>query len=254
MAYIVTVTNQKGGVGKTTTASALAAGSASVLGRRSLAIDLDPQCNLSFSYGADVGGGVPSVKDVLDGVDPAHCVQHLDQGDLIASTLALAGADRQYTDMGASHRLSEAIESIAEDYELIVIDTPPTLGILTLMALTASNGAVVPLCADVYSLQAVGQLLETVQTVRKYSNQSLEVLGYLVTRFDGRSNASREYLSLIRQVSGQSGVPMFGTVIREGVAVREAAGSGRSVFEAPSKQADDYEAFVREFSAKVWGE
>lgn len=255
MAYIVTVTNQKGGVGKTTTAAALASGAGRLLGKRALAIDLDPQCNLSFSFGAEVGEGVPSAKDVLDKTKPvAGCVQGLPQGDLIPSTLALAGADRQYSGIDASFRLREEIEGLADSYDLIVIDTPPTLGVLTLMALTASDGVVVPLCADVYSIQAVGQLLETVGTVKKYSNPALDVLGYLVTRFDGRSNASREYRDLIDQVAGQTGIPVFSSVIREGVAVREAAGSGRSIFDAKSKQSDDYETFLKEFSQKAWGE
>lgn len=255
MAYIVTVTNQKGGVGKTTTAAALASGASKLLGRKSLAIDLDPQCNLSFSFGAEVGDGTLSAKDALDGsVAVADCIQRVEQGDIVPSTLALAGADRQYTDMGASYRLREAIADARDGYDLIVVDTPPTLGILTLMALTASDGVVVPLCADAYSIQAVGQLLETIQTVRKYSNPELDVLGYLVTRFDGRSNASHEYRNLIGQVSEQSGIPLFSTTIREGVAVREAAGSGRSLFDAKSRQSDDYGSFISEFAAKVWGE
>lgn len=255
MAYIVTITNQKGGVGKTTTASALASGVRSELGKRVLSVDLDPQCNLSFSFGADVRAGASSVKDALDGMRPAgECVQRLAQGDLIPSTLDLAGADRSYIGIEASYRLRETLDEIAGDYDLIVVDTPPTLGVLTLMALTASDGLVVPLCADAYSIQAVGQLLETVQTVRRYSNSGLDVLGYLVTRFDGRSNASREYKSLIGQVSEQTGVPVFNTVVREGVAVREAAGSGRSLFDSKSNQADDYRNFIREFAGKVWSE
>lgn len=254
MAYVITVTNQKGGVGKTTTAAALASGAMSKIGKKVLSIDLDPQCNLSFSFGADVGDAVANIKDALDGLrDPRACVQRLPQGDLIPSTLELAGADRLYIGIEASYRLREEINKVSEGYDLVVIDTPPTLGVLTLMALTASDGVVVPLCADAYSIQAVAQLLETVQTVRKYSNSSLEVLGYLVTRFDGRSNASREYKSLIEQVSVQTGVPVFDSVIREGVAIREAAGSGKSVFDAKSNQADDYEAFLREISNVIWG-
>lgn len=255
MAYVVTITNQKGGVGKTTTAAALASGARLEFGKKVLSVDLDPQCNLSFSFGADVSVDAPSVKDALDGTRSAgECIQRLDQGDLIPSTLDLAGADRAYIGIESSYRLRESLNEVAGDYDLVVIDTPPTLGVLTLMALTASDGLVVPLCADAYSIQAVGQLLETVQTVTRYSNNKLDVLGYLVTRFDGRSNASREYRSLIGQVSERTGVPVFGVAIREGVAVREAAGSGRSLFDAKSKQADDYREFIREFADRVWGE
>lgn len=255
MSYVLTVTNQKGGVGKTTTAAALASGAKLLLGKRVLAVDLDPQCNLSLALGGDLSQELPNVRDALDRrLAVRECVQALAQCDLLPSTLGLAGADRRYTDMGATFRLREALESVSDDYDLVVIDTPPTLGVLTLMALTASDGTLIPLNTDAFSIQAVGQLLETVETVRKYSNPALSVIGYAITRYDGRSRASKDYRDAIADVADKTGIPLLASIVREGVAAREATGSGVSIFEQRSRQSDDYESLLREVAGKVWSE
>jgi ATPases involved in chromosome partitioning len=252
MAQIIAVINQKGGVGKSTTTLALGAG-LSCKGFKTLFIDLDAQANLSYTLGADITGlANHSVFDVLTGKSAVGAVQQTAQGAVIASSPALVGADTVLTAVGKEYFLKEALEPLDKDYDYIIIDTPPALGILTINALTACTGAIIPAQADIYSLQGISQLYGTLQTVKKYCNPSLKVLGILLTRYNARAIISREVAEMIERMATQLHTVLYKTKIREATAIKEAQARRLSIYEyAPkSNAAIDYRAFVDEVIGK----
>ena len=170
---IITLANQKGGVAKTTTSSALAAG-LSNLGNKVLAIDLDPQSNFTLSCGVDVLSFEKTIYDVFKGeCDAASIVTETALGwDLIPGGLNLAGADMEFTQLGREKMLVKALSKIRENYDYIIIDTPPTLGILTANSLIASDYLLVPMEADIYSIQGLSQLSGFIQNVYENGNRN----------------------------------------------------------------------------------
>lgn len=246
MSKTIAIINQKGGVGKSTTAEALAAG-LSLKGYKTLSIDLDAQANLTYTSGAKTDGA--TALGVLTGeVKPKEAIQHTPSGDIIAANKALAGADAFIADTGKEYKLKEALESIKADYDYIIIDTPPALGILTVNALTACDSVVIPAQADIYSLQGVEQLAETMKPVKKYCNPALSIEGILLTRYSPRSVLSREVAELAEQLAAKLGTKLFKTTIRENIAVKEAQISQQSLYSyAPkAKATEDYTAFISE--------
>ena len=242
----ITVTNQKGGTGKTTTAIQLAAG-LSLKGYKTLSIDLDAQGNLTYTAGAKTNGA--TAPGVLTGeVKAEDAIQHTPSGDIIAANKALAGADAFIADTGKEYRLKEALESLQAAYDYIIIDTPPALGILTINALTACNSVIIPAQADIYSLQGIEQLADTMKPVKKYCNPNLKIAGILLTRYSSRSVLSREVAELAEQLADKLGTKLFKTTIREAIAVKEAQISQQSLFDyAPkAKVTEDYRAFIEE--------
>ena len=246
---VITLSNQKGGVAKTTTSSALAAGLHN-RGFRVLAVDLDPQCNFCLSCGVDMLQIEKSLYDVFRKTATVKeiAVPVAVGYDLIPGGLTLAGADMDFTQTGREYMLKEALQSVADCYDYVVIDTPPTLGILTVNALTASDVVVVPMVADVYSLQGLSQLKSLIDNVRKYCNSDLQIAGLLLTKYNERQNASRTVRSMIEEAAAQIGTKVFNTYIRESVAVREAALLQNDIFkEAPKANATiDYNGFIDE--------
>lgn len=245
-AKIIAVVNQKGGVGKSTTAQALTAGLL-LKNFACLTIDLDAQGNLTYTLGAKTDEA--TILEVLTGeVEAKDATQHLKNGDTIAANKALAGADAFISETGKEYRLKEALQSLEEQYDYIIIDTPPTLGILTVNALTACNSIIIPAQADIYSLQGIEQLANTMRSVRKYCNPNLKIEGILLTRYNSRSVLSKEVAELANQLAKKLGTRLFESTIREGVAVKEAQISQKSIFEyAPqAKVAQDYKAFIEE--------
>lgn len=248
--HIYAVINQKGGVGKTTTVSALAGG-LKLGNNRVLAVDLDPQGNLSFSFGAEPDG--KSALGLLTGELPAaDAVVHTEQGDIIPGGRALSGADAFITDTGKEYRLREALAGLESRYDYIVIDTPPALGILTVNALTACTSVIIPAQADVYSLQGIEQLGETVSAVKKYCNSGLYIEGILLTRYNPRSVLSRDILSFMEQMAARLETKVFNAKIREAVSVREAQMLRQDIFSyaAKSNVAADYSTFIDELLMK----
>ena len=244
---IIAVINQKGGVGKSTTAEALIAGLL-LKGHTCLAIDLDAQGNLSYTAGAKTEG-VPTVLEVLTGEATAReAIQHLQGGDVIAANKALAGADAFINSTGKEYKLKEALEELQGKYQYIIIDTPPALGILTVNALTACHSIIIPAQADIYSLQGIEKLAETIKPVKKYCNPSIFIEGILLTRYSPRSVLSREVAEIAGKLADKLGTKVFKTTIREAIAVKEAQISQQSLFEyAPkAKVAEDYRAFIEE--------
>lgn len=246
MSKVYAIINQKGGVGKSTTAEALAAG-LSLKGYKTLSIDLDAQANMSYTAGAKTDGA--TALGVLTGeVDTAAAIQHTGSGDIIAASKALAGADAFIADTGKEYKLKEALEGVKADYDYIIIDTPPALGILTINALTACDSVIIPAQADIYSLQGVEQLAETMKPVKKYCNPALTVEGILLTRYSPRSVLSREVAELAGQLAGKLGTKLFKTTIREAIAVKEAQISQQSLYTYAPKAnvTEDYNRFIAE--------
>lgn len=243
---IIAIINQKGGVGKSTTAEALIAG-LSLKGFSVLSIDLDAQGNMTYTAGAKTDGA--TALGVLTGeVKVEDAIQKTKSGDIIAANKALAGADAFIADTGKEYKLKEALESIEGKYQYIIIDTPPALGILTVNALTACHSVIIPAQADIYSLQGIEQLADTMKPVKKYCNPNLKIAGILLTRYSSRSILSREVAEIAEQLAGKLGTKLFKATIREAVAVKEAQISQQSLFDyAPkAKVTEDYRAFIEE--------
>ena len=204
----IAVVNQKGGVGKSTTAAALAGGLC-LCGRRVLAVDLDAQGNLSHTMRAQPRPG-KSILEVLLGTLPAaEAVQATAMGDLLPASKGLSGADAFLSETGKEYRLREALEGLSGAYDYCIIDSPPALGIATVNALTGADMAIVPAQADIYSLQGVEQLAATVETVRRYCNPGLKVDGILLTRYSPRSVLSREVRELMGQLAQRLGTRVY---------------------------------------------
>lgn len=241
------IINQKGGVGKSTTALAVGA-YMKLKGARVLFIDLDPQGNLSFVLGADTEEGQHAMG-VLQAPETASAqIQKMRQGDLLASTPSLAMANVVLTAHGKEHRLREALTPLKRMYDYCIIDTPPALGVLTTNALTACRGVVIPAQADVFSLQGIGQLNETIRAVRAHSNPLLKVLGIALTRFNKRTIISREIAEALETTAETLNTKLYKSRIRECTALKEAQAMRKSIFEyAPkSNAAKDYSALAIE--------
>ncbi len=245
---IFAVINQKGGVGKTTTAAALGAGLA-LRGYKTLIVDLDAQGNLSYSMNSNTPK-LTALQALQRAELSAAAIQHTEQGDIIASSPALAGADTLITQTGKEYRLKEALQTIAAEYDYCVIDSPPALGILTVNALTACTMAIIPAQADIYSLQGITQLTGTIDAIRRYCNPALtyENVGILLTRFNRRSIIRRDVADLLERTAAELGATLYNTRIRECTALVEAQTVRRSIFDyAPrSNAAADYNAFIGE--------
>ena len=244
----IAIINQKGGVGKSTTAGAIGGG-LSLKGAKVLYIDLDPQCNLSYLMEAEISGlAQPSALDILQGTAGANAIQHTAQGDIIAASPALSGADIVLTATGKEYRLREALEGLQRHYDYCIIDTPPALGILTVNALTACNGCIIPAQADFLSLQGIGQLHGTIETVRKYCNPGLKVYGIVLTRYSARAVITREVTARMEETAASLNTKLYKTRIRECTAIKEAQAMRQPIYEyAPkSNAAADYMALVEE--------
>lgn len=251
MTSIIAVINQKGGVGKSTTALCLGAG-LRLKGKRVLYVDLDAQGNLSYTLQAMDPSF--SVLDVLTfGATAKEALCRTAQGDLLCASPALAGADALITQTGKEYRLREALMPIEKDYDFIVLDTPPALGVLTVNALTACTHVVIPAQADVYSLQGIHQLYQTIDTVKRYCNPTLRILGILLTRYSPRAVLSREMKELIEQTAEALHTTVFPTPMRESIAVKEAQASGMDLFAYAKKSnaAIDAAAFVEELLERI---
>ena len=246
---IVAVANQKGGVGKTTTAQALAAGLAERK-YRVLGIDLDPQGNFSMACGAE-NYNVPTVYEVMKrGADIQEAIQHMKGGyDVVPANIMLAGAEQELSQTGKEHRLKEAVSVVAGEYDFVVIDTPPSLGVLTVNAFTCATDILIPTTAGIFATAGISQLNETVSSVQKYCNPGVKIRGILFTRFNPRANISRQIKELTEQLSEYISAPTYQTYIRAGVVVEEAQANKADIFNYAGKStvAEDYRAFIEEF-------
>jgi chromosome partitioning protein len=245
MGRVLAVANQKGGVAKTTTTHSLGAGLAE-LGERVLLVDLDPQACLTYSLGIDSDGLERSLHDVLAGrAEAADVVVKSDDVTVLPATIDLAGAEvHLMTRTGREHVLARALKPLVGEYDTVLIDCPPSLGVLTINGLTAAAQVIVPLQCETLGHRGVGQLLETIGDVRSFTNPDLTVRGLVATMFDGRTRHSRELLADLEE---RYGVPLLGDPIPKSVRFAEAPGRGRSILtHAPrSAGAEAYRAIAR---------
>ncbi|HVA59373.1 MAG TPA: ParA family protein [Mycobacteriales bacterium] len=224
----IAVANQKGGVAKTTTVASLGVAIAD-LGRRVLLVDLDPQACLTFSLGLDPEGLELSVHDVLLGRVSAGMAVHAtgDGPDLLPSTIDLAGCETVLlTRTGREYALRSALEEFADDYDLVLLDCPPSLGVLTINALTAADELLIPLQCETLSHRGVGQLLDTVHDVQRLTNRDLQVLGVLPTLFDARTSHGRAVLA---DVADRYALKVLEPAIAKSIRFAEAPATGRSI-------------------------
>src|SRR6185295_11880404 len=227
MGRVVAVANQKGGVAKTTTTHSLGAGLAE-LGERVLLVDLDPQACLTYSLGIDSDGLDQSLHDVLAGRAEAADVV-VKSGDLTAlpSTIDLAGAEvHLMTRTGREHVLARALGPLVGEYDTVLIDCPPSLGVLTINGLTAADEVIVPLQCETLAHRGVGQFLRTITDVQQITNPDLKLLGALPTLYDSRTTHSRDVLL---DVADRYDLPVLAPPIPRTVRFAEASASGASV-------------------------
>jgi chromosome partitioning protein len=227
-ARVVAVANQKGGVAKTTTVASLGAAFAE-RGERVLLVDLDAQACLTFSLGVDPDTVETSVNEVLLGrTAMADAVVTCADGvDLVPSVIELAGAEAQLLARpGREYVLRTALEPVLDSYDVVLLDCSPSLGVLTLNALTAANGLLIPMPCEMLSHRGVGQLLDTVFDVQRILNPDLEILGILPTLFDGRSNHAQAVLA---DVGERYDLPVLSPPIPKTVRFAEAPAVGRSI-------------------------
>lgn len=251
MCECIAVSNQKGGVGKSTTANAIGAGLFHN-GRKVLYVDLDAQGNLSYSM-EKKNEAEFSCVDVLTGsANVLDAVVQTSQGDLLTSSPALSKIDSLITETGKEYRLREVLEAARQKYDYIILDTPPALGTLTVNALTACDSVIIPSQADIYSLQGVGQLIQTIQAVKKYCNNNLIIRGFLLVRYSARAILSRDMTDLLENTAAQLQTKLYDTKIRECIALKEAQAKHQDIFTyAPkSNAAEDYKNLISE----VFGE
>lgn len=182
MAEIIAITNQKGGVGKTTTAAALIA-SLSERGYKILGVDLDPQGNLGFSLGVDIEN-IHTMYEVFKKQLPIEqAICPMTYGDLLASNILLSGVELECNKPGREYMLKTELSLVSDRYDYIIIDTPPALNLLTVNAYVAANKLIIPMAPEILSLLGVAQIKETIETVRQYYNPSLKVIGILLNKF-----------------------------------------------------------------------
>ena len=247
MAKTIAVTNQKGGVGKTTTCSSLC-GCLAAMNKKVLAIDLDPQGNLSFSLGADADECY-TVYDVFKGtVSLYDTIQHVACCDVVPANILLSGAELELTTVGREYILREQLGSVQDDYDFIIIDTPPALSILTINAYTASNELVIPMIPEILSLQGIAQLKETIFAVKKYYNKSLEIRGILLNKYNPRLILTKEVEDLANLIAEQLDTDVFEQKISNSVIIAEAPAHAKTIIEyAPtSKAAKEYTDLIYE--------
>ncbi|WP_026316539.1 ParA family protein [Actinokineospora enzanensis] len=253
---VFTVANQKGGVGKTTSAVNLAAGLA-LHGLRVLVIDLDPQGNASTALGVDHRSGTPSVYEVLLGeVTIADAAQQSDQSDqlyCVPATIDLAGAEIELVSMASREsRLKEALSEEALDElnpDYVFIDCPPSLGLLTVNAMVAAQEVLIPIQCEYYALEGLSQLLRNIELVQSHLNQSLTVSTILLTMYDGRTKLADQVTTEVRHHFGDT---VLNTVIPRSVKVSEAPGFGQSVlaYDPGSRGAMSYLDAAREVAER----
>ena len=249
---VIALANQKGGVAKTTSVASIGAALAE-LGQRVLLVDLDPQACLTFSLGVDPDTVERSIHDVLTGsAEIGDVVVTSEEGvDLVPSAIDLAGAEAMLLPRpGREYVLRSALEGVDTAYDVVLLDCSPSLGVLTLNALTAADALIIPMPCEMLSHRGVGQLLDTVADVQKILNRDLEVWGILPTLFDGRSNHAREVLA---DVGERYDLPVLEPPIPKTVRFAEAPAVGRSILATArtSKGAQAYRGVATALLARL---
>ena len=238
---VIAVANQKGGVGKTATVGALGAGFHRA-GKRVLYIDCDSQCNITMQLGLSKHEPV-TLYDVLEAHrSPLDAIQSTEQGDIIPGSPQLAERDI-LTRRGAENSLQEAIAPVKESYDYILLDCPPALGSVTIAALMAADGVVIPCKADRFSMDALAEITGTIATVQEHQRPDLQIYGIIITMFDKRTSAHRLLLEEIQELADSLQIPVLTPPIRKAIAVEEVQ-LGGSIFDSRSRAAEDYQRII----------
>lgn len=246
---IIAVTNQKGGTGKTTSTVNIGAGLHS-LGKKVLLVDMDPQANLTYSLGIQAHELERTVYDLLQNESTLEEVI-IDRNGLkvIPSSLELSRAETGLSRaIGRELLLRDALKKV-KGFDFILIDSPPSLGLLTLNAMAVSQEVYIPLQAEFLSLQGLSSLLETIEEVRGRLNKKLKITGVIATRFDGRRNLNKEVVEKIKEYFGST---LFNTIIRENISLAEAPSYGQTIYEYKPRSygAEDYMELSKEITQR----
>ena len=252
MGYVIALANQKGGVGKTTTSVNLGACLADA-GKKVLLIDLDPQGNATSGLGIDKKDIDESVYDVLiNDVDLKKVILHSShQGlDIVPTTIALSGAEVELTNLMAREtRLKDAFGDVKDEYDYILIDCPPSLGLLTINAFTACDSILIPVQSEYYALEGLSQLLNTIKLVRKHFNSALKIEGVLLTMYDKRTNLGQQVNAEVKKYFGDQ---VYETIIQRNVRLSEAPSHGQAIvdYDKRSTGAKVYQQLAKEVLAR----
>ncbi len=248
MGKIIAIANQKGGVAKTTTAVNLASFMA-IEGKNMLLIDIDPQGNASSGLGINRQETEHCIYDVLINGVSIDAVIHdteLERLKLVPATIQLAGAEIELVSaISRESKLKKALKDIKDQYDYIIIDCPPSLGLLTLNALTAADSILIPIQCEYYALEGLGQLMNTYDLVRRHLNPHLEILGVLLTMFDARTNLA---IQVVDEVKNHFKGKVFATIIPRNVRLSEAPSHGKpiSLYDPRSRGAEVYHELAKE--------
>ena len=252
MAKTISIINQKGGVGKTTTAVNLAA-AVGAKGKRVLLCDIDPQGNTTSGYGVNKRDVRVSAYDVLiNGAKAADAVLHtrFQNVDLLPAAMDLAGAEVELIALDRREsRLKTALAGIWDSYDFVLLDCPPSLGLITINALCASDSFLVPIQCEYYALEGLAQLMATVRQIKRLYNPALELEGVLLTMYDGRLNLTAQVVEEVKKFFPQK---VYATAIPRNVRLSEAPSFGEPVlyYDRTSRGAEAYNAFADEFLRK----
>jgi len=251
---IITITNQKGGVGKSTITQNIGAGLAAK-GNKTLLVDIDAQANLTLSTIKEKPK--KTIYEALkEGKITSETILNVNKNlDLIPASILLSSADLEFNQTGKEYKLKELLEPLKSKYKFVIIDTAPTLGILTINALTASEEVLIPIQADIYSLEAIKQLNQTIGTLKKYTNPNLRIAGLVLTRFNDRNILTKKMLTSFEKLAKQFDTKLLKSKIREAIAVKEAQLKRQDIFTyAPSANVTkDFEDLLKELLTIIKG-
>lgn len=245
---IIAIANQKGGVGKSTTSVALAKG-LELLGEKTVLIDTDPQCNSTDTYRAQVNDVATLYDLLIENEDVVECIQQTELGNIIPSDPLMREAEQRFpNDNSRSFILREKCEQLKKMYDYIIIDTPPTMGVILSNVFTFANEIVIPVTCDRYGLAGIDLLSKTIRSAQKYTNPNLKISGMLLIKYSERLNICKEISDGLPQIAEVLNTRVFDTKIRESVACRESQSARDSIYHyAPgSTTAKDYMEFCKE--------